>query len=220
MEKKQIEKIINESKTIFEALTKMNKNKSSAGYKYFKKYVKENHIDISHFLTQKEIIERTFKDGKIKKIETEEMLVENSMTSRGAVKSRIIKEKLLDYQCSLCKNDGKWFGKKITLILDHINGISNDNRIQNLRFLCPNCNSTLVTHCMGAKGYELSMKKKQKKNLKKKYKPRPNTRKVERPDMDILKQQIEELGYVKTGKLYGVSDNAIRKWIKWANNRT
>ena len=40
------------------------------------------------------------------------------------------------------------------------------------------------------------------------------SRKVERPEYNILIKEIEELGYVGTGKKYGVSDNAIRKWVK------
>ena len=38
-------------------------------------------------------------------------------------------------------------------------------------------------------------------------------RKVERPDKNILIEQIKQYGYVGTAKLYGVSDNAIRKWL-------
>jgi hypothetical protein len=38
-------------------------------------------------------------------------------------------------------------GKKMSLILDHINGVNNDNRIENIRIVCPNCNATLDTHC-------------------------------------------------------------------------
>jgi len=44
-----------------------------------------------------------------------------------------------------------------------------------------------------------------------------NSIKVIRPTMKILIGQINELGYVKTGKIYGVSDNAIRKWLKGTN---
>lgn len=40
-------------------------------------------------------------------------------------------------------------------------------------------------------------------------------RKVERPPLEILLKEVEELGYLGTGRKYGVSDNAIRKWIKW-----
>jgi hypothetical protein len=69
-----------------------------------------------------------------------------------------------------------------------------------LRIVCPNCNATLDTHAG--------------KNIKKKIKVdgRKLKRKVERPPYEQLKIEIRELGYVGTGKKYGVSDNAIRKW--------
>jgi transposase-like protein len=43
--------------------------------------------------------------------------------------------------------------------------------------------------------------------------PRPHTRKVERPSYEQLLREIEESSYVAVGRRYGVSDNAIRKWI-------
>ncbi len=46
----------------------------------------------------------------------------------------------------------EWNGKKLNLILDHINGVHGDNRPKNLRFLCPNCNSQESTHGGGNKG--------------------------------------------------------------------
>ena len=39
-------------------------------------------------------------------------------------------------------------------------------------------------------------------------------RKIERPSIDLLSQQVKEHGYTGTGRMYGVSDNAIRKWLK------
>lgn len=81
------------------------------------------------------------------KLDYNDLFIENCVHSRSTVKNYIIKNNLLKYVCSDCKQDEYWRGKKISLILDHINGIYNDNRIENLRFMCPNCNATLNTHC-------------------------------------------------------------------------
>ncbi len=49
------------------------------------------------------------------------------------------------------------------------------------------------------------------------FNPQPDQfwyRKADRPSLEILEHDVQNLGYVKTGEKYGVSDNAIRKWIK------
>ena len=76
-----------------------------------------------------------------------EVFVENSQYPRHRLKERIIKQNLLEWECSICGMLPEWNGKKLMLVLDHINGVNNDNRIENLRFVCPNCNSQLPTHC-------------------------------------------------------------------------
>ena len=75
----------------------------------------------------------------------ENILVENSTLDRKNLKTKILEHNLLSYECCICKNKGEWLGKSISLQLDHINGINNDNRIENLRFLCPNCHSQTDT---------------------------------------------------------------------------
>lgn len=72
----------------------------------------------------------------------EDILVENSTYSnRTALKKRLVQENILEYKCAICGNKGEWNGLPLALQLDHINGVNNDNRIENLRFLCPNCHS-------------------------------------------------------------------------------
>ena len=93
-----------------------------------------------------------------------DVFVENSTYARHHIKRRIIQKGLIKYECAECGNKGEWMGKKISLILDHINGFNNDNRLDNLRFVCPNCNSTLDTHCKGHKGYEFFQKQREKEN--------------------------------------------------------
>lgn len=65
---------------------------------------------------------------------------------RGQLKRFIIKHNIIPYVCSECGQDENWRGKKMPLILDHINGVRDNNRLENLRFLCSNCDSIQETY--------------------------------------------------------------------------
>lgn len=55
------------------------------------------------------------------------------------------------YHCSICGiND--WNDQDLVLVMDHINGIPNDWSVENLRFVCPNCDSQLPTYKSKNKG--------------------------------------------------------------------
>jgi 5-methylcytosine-specific restriction endonuclease McrA len=54
---------------------------------------------------------------------------------------RAMIESDIDYKCSNCKQEPFWFGHSLTLDVDHINENWLDDRLENLRFLCPNCHS-------------------------------------------------------------------------------
>ena len=66
---------------------------------------------------------------------------ENCKTDNGSLKKYILRFKMLDYICKNCGSQPVWNGKPLTLELDHINGIKSDCRLENFRFLCPNCHS-------------------------------------------------------------------------------
>ena len=208
-EKIELEEVIKKSKTYREILIYFNRNESSSSYKTLRKKIKEWGIDTSHFLSKSEHTKMMYKIGLLDKKNSLDLFIENCKSGRSTIKKRIIDESLIDYKCCMCDNNGEWMGEKITLILDHINGINNDNRLENLRFLCPNCNSTLKTHCIGAIGLT------DKQPINRKIPNRAHLRIVDRPSYGILIKEVNEFGYCWVGRKYGVSDNAIRKWIKY-----
>lgn len=80
------------------------------------------------------------------KYSLEEILVENSSYANiSRLKQRLVKEGKMEYKCQKC-GISEWLGNPLTLQLDHINGINNDHRLTNLRFLCPNCHSQTDTY--------------------------------------------------------------------------
>jgi hypothetical protein len=80
-------------------------------------------------------------------ITDKEMFCADSKITRAAVRRRILQDALIPYECSECEMDPRWRGKPMSLILDHINGVNNDHRLDNLRFLCGNCNQQTPTFC-------------------------------------------------------------------------
>ena len=109
-------------------------------YLQLKKRIQELDCDTSHFSLTK----------NVRKVSTKyplsAILVEDSIyANRSCLKKRILDEGLLEYKCAICGNQGMWNNKVLNLQLDHINGKNNDHRLENLRFLCPNCHSQTET---------------------------------------------------------------------------
>ncbi len=70
----------------------------------------------------------------------------------GTVLRRAMRASGKLYACAQCGLLPIWRGEELTLHVDHINGLGWDDRIENLRFLCPNCHSQTPTYCGRNKG--------------------------------------------------------------------
>jgi len=204
----KIKCVVKESRSINHVLTKLGRANTSWSYHWFRNITETNQIDTSH-LTSKRI--------SFTKLTNDEIFCKDSTVSRHVVKTKLIKDKLIPYKCEMCGIGDMWNEKELTLILDHVDGIRNNNLRDNLRFLCPNCNSTLETHCVGnRKGNSVGLKKKINVDLSKRIYLR---KVVNRPTLETLLEETESVGFSATGKKYGVSDNCVRKWIKVYKNR-
>lgn len=133
-----------------QVLEKLGLVVTTGNYRQLKKYISEFDLDVSHFQG------RGWKRGKVglppsNKIPLCEILVQDSSYHTSRLSKRLEKESVLEYTCSECGLSSEWIGKKLVLHLDHINGNSRDHRIENLRYLCPNCHSQTSTYCRGSK---------------------------------------------------------------------
>jgi transposase len=210
-----------------ESLRRLGLCSTGGAWRVLKKHAANWGIATDHFLPQgrPRSADRTL----------DELLVEHSPVRGSNLKARLFREGLKSHECEMCGQGEDWNGARMSLILDHINGVSDDNRLENLRTVCPNCNATLETHC-GRKtrkprpaprpcvrcGLEYSPNYPSQRYCSRACGvhhgglrgPRPELRLVARPPAEALTALVTDNGYEAVGRLFGVSGNAIRKWFE------
>jgi len=143
--REQVIKLIKNSKSIAEVISGLGLKVNGWNYPFVKYIIKTLGGDASHFKGQswaKGVTTNTCAN----KIPLNKILIEHSTyTSTPRLKQRLIKEGLLNNKCKECGLSPTWQNKPLMLTIDHINGIREDNRIDNLRLLCPNCHSQTKT---------------------------------------------------------------------------
>jgi len=225
--KELIQENLDTSSSYDEFFKKINLNVSKSLIKMLRYRTKIENISHEKFNNnvKKRRQENISQGNKFKPIPIENILVKNSTyTSSVNLKKKLLNLGLLKNECAICQINS-WLDKPLVLQLDHINGKNNDNRITNLRLLCPNCHSQTENYA----GKKKKNNKKRKLNYCIKCGISVNNkvfcencqneislkqRKVKRPDYEKLMCDINNLGYSATGRKYGVSDVTIKKWQK------
>lgn len=212
---------VKSSLSIADTLRKIGLVPKGGNYRVVNSLVKRLGLNTSHWLGKAHL---KGKKRQVFSLPLSEILVENSEYSRSHLKERLLREGLLENKCHICGQVSEWQGKRLVLILDHFNGVNNDNRLENLRMLCPNCNSQQDTFCgRNNKGI---------KKLEKIWKcqdcgkvvtrdaswcrscSNKRSRKVDRPSSESLLKDLETMSREAIGRKYGVTGNAVKKWVR------
>ena len=136
----EFRKVVMESFSITEVTKKCGFKtcKSGGGRNRVIQRIKNLGIDIGHFKVNGRQYE---KPPHNKIVDYTDVLKKNSNAHRITVKEIVLREKLVEYKCDICGNDGVWNNKRLSLQLHHKDGDATNNEIENLIFLCPNCHS-------------------------------------------------------------------------------
>lgn len=227
----ELKRIVKTSDSIKEVLIKTGYNTFGGNnFKTVKKYLDDNGIDYSHF--------SSVAHASIVRSE-DNIFIEDSTATQSVLRRWYKKGNYSPYKCAICGLPPEWQGKELVLTLDHINGDNHDDRLENLRWVCPNCDRQLPTYGFKGKGkiqklaeqLEIPYEelKKEQEQKRKKYcvdcgKEITSSaerciecasklrRKSDRPNREELKAKIRTQSFLAIGKEYDVSDNAIRKW--------
>lgn len=218
---KDLQLLLNRSSSKVEVLQHIGLSPHSGNHRTLTKRLKEDEFDLTKL--HKNQKQKYSILGKKRKLPYSKIFKSNSNVNRNIVKNRIIKDNLIIYECHNCKNNGSWLNKPLSLQLEHINGISNDNRLENLRFLCPNCHSQTETYA----GKKLKKPKKICPDCKTKNilnastkcvactaKNKGNiTRKFNLTKKEIQKLLVQHNMY-QISKMYNVSFTTVKKYCK------
>lgn len=178
-----------------------------------KRLLDENNIDYSHFTGRARVYNNT-------STSINEYLSNRVKITSGKLRIKLLAEGLKENKCEIC-GITKWHGKPIVCQLHHIDGNNQNNNLENLQILCPNCHSQTENYCGSANVNKTKYyckdcgKEINKGSVYCTICSHKHIRKVkDRPSKEKLLQDFKELkSFVKIGAKYGVSDNAIRKWF-------
>jgi hypothetical protein len=140
-------KIVAESSGVTEIAPKCGLSPRGSNRNTIKKRIYALGLDISHFTRWGYDWVSSSDNPPSARFSLDEILVKNSTyANTSRLKSRLLRADLLTNRCYVCRQEPVWKGRSLVLILDHINGDRADNRLKNLRLVCPNCDSQLETY--------------------------------------------------------------------------
>ncbi|MDP9067501.1 MAG: HNH endonuclease [Actinomycetota bacterium] len=139
----QLRSAVAASRSIRQTLLALGLRGEGGNYRIVRREIARLGVSTAHFTS------RGWRRGNTTPVtparDLSQVLVRGSCASTTSVRKRLLREGLKEYRCELCGLT-EWRGAPIPLELDHVNGVNDDHRLENLRLLCPNCHSQTDTY--------------------------------------------------------------------------
>ncbi len=213
--------IVAQNATFSGMLRQLGLTMSPGNWYQLKGKIKERGLDTSHVL------------GKAhgtsispKKRSLASLLRKESRIGSSALRKKLLQANVLENKCNVCGLGPIWNDQPLTLQLDHKNGDPFDNRLENLRIICPNCHTQTATFTG--------------KNISRRYRApgcaalcrtcgssvsrgfnrcsscfgKEKEKRTAWPSAQVVKQQVLRTSYLEVAQQLGVSDNAVRKFLR------
>jgi hypothetical protein len=142
----QLKNAIIASRSYAQTLKKLGLKPAGGNYKTIQILIRELGLSTAHFYGKGWNRGEAYRAPKQPKPLNQLLIISDRPPQTYQLKRRLIREGLKKEVCEIC-GIVNWLDKPLALHLDHVNGNNCDNRLENLRILCPNCHAQTDTYC-------------------------------------------------------------------------
>lgn len=228
MDPAQLEKLVNDCSSMRELLRRLGYKNAGANHETVQKVLDEYGISTQHF---------TGRAKNAEKRAVNNVFVKNSTATQATLRRWYIHIGYLPKECAICGLQAEWNGKPLSLTLDHINGDHKDDRLENLRWICPNCDRQLdtfagrniqhnkkINYCIdcgkqirttSVRCHDCSVK--HISLIKQSQSIYDTNNQIVTADALQTELYQNKGNFTSVGKNHGVTDNAVRKWCRKLN---